>query len=551
MAISNTSILIKRSQTTGKPGSLNQGELAYSYLSNTLFFGTVGGNGVVNVGGQYYTSTVDAATNANTVNTLVKRDAGGAFAGQLYGNANTATLLQNSQNFSVSGGDISASAVSFNGSSPVTLNASLNNVGPTGSGSVGSATSVPVIQYGANGRILSVSSASIQTSFSVSDGVHSNTVNGGSTLTFNGTNGITTSITPGTETVTVSTDNTIVRSNTAAVGIQTIGTDVQISGNLTVTGAVTYVNTSIIQSTGSIMHLAANNSVGDVIDIGFVGEYNNGSANLSTGLVRDAGSKNYYLFTNVASGSVTGNTIANNLFSTSNTATLYSNLVAAQANASSANITSASIGTLSLTNALPVTSGGTGVQTIPTGQVVIGAGTNAVNTLANVSLSNTGTYGLNSTIIGFTSDAWGRATSITYAPISGLTVPQGGTGQSTFATGQLIIGGGTGPMNALANSSYANTGTYGTNSTLASLSVDVYGRVTAASWQPISGLTVSQGGTGTSTFTTNGITYGNGTGAIQVTAAAGTSDQTWSNQILTVTNSGVPTWTTTMDGGTF
>ena len=83
------------------------------------------------------------------------------------------------------------------------------------------------------------------------------------------------------------------------------------------------------------------------------------------------------------------------------------------------------------------------------------------------------------------------------------------------------------------------------------MSVDAYGRTTAASWQPISGLTVSQGGTGAATFTTNGITYGNGTGAIQVTAAAGTSDQTWSNQIMTVNNSGVPTWTTTMDGGTF
>jgi len=38
---------------------------------------------------------------------------------------------------------------------------------------------------------------------------------------------------------------------------------------------------------------------------------------------------------------------------------------------------------------------------------------------------------------------------------------------------------------------------------------------------------------------------------MQVTAAAGSSDQTWSNQILTVTNSGVPVWTSALDGGTF
>ena len=79
MAISNTSILIKRSLTTGRPSALNAGEFAYSYVSNTLFIGVPGGNGVVNVGGLYYTSTLDSATNANTVNTLVRRDEGGSF----------------------------------------------------------------------------------------------------------------------------------------------------------------------------------------------------------------------------------------------------------------------------------------------------------------------------------------------------------------------------------------------------------------------------------------------------------------------------------------
>ena len=64
-------------------------------------------------------------------------------------------------------------------------------------------------------------------------------------------------------------------------------------------------------------------------------------------------------------------------------------------------------------------------------------------------------------------------------------------------------------------------------------------------------LATSYGGTGLSSVTQNGITYGNGTGALGVTAAAGSADQTWSNQILTVNNSGVPTWSTAMDGGTF
>ena len=70
-------------------------------------------------------------------------------------------------------------------------------------------------------------------------------------------------------------------------------------------------------------------------------------------------------------------------------------------------------------------------------------------------------------------------------------------------------------------------------------------------------LEVQYGGSGVSTFTTNGIVYGNGTSPLQVTAEAnmaspGTgSDATTSYQVLTVTSAGVPVWTDTIDGGTF
>ena len=70
-------------------------------------------------------------------------------------------------------------------------------------------------------------------------------------------------------------------------------------------------------------------------------------------------------------------------------------------------------------------------------------------------------------------------------------------------------------------------------------------------------LEVQYGGTGASTFTTNGIVYGQGASPMQVTAAAnmvspGTgTDATTSYQVLTVTSAGVPVWTNTIDGGTF
>ena len=70
-------------------------------------------------------------------------------------------------------------------------------------------------------------------------------------------------------------------------------------------------------------------------------------------------------------------------------------------------------------------------------------------------------------------------------------------------------------------------------------------------------LEVQFGGTGASTFTTNGIVFGNGASPMQVTAAANMAspgsgdDATTSYQVLTVTSAGVPVWTNTLDGGTF
>ena len=59
------------------------------------------------------------------------------------------------------------------------------------------------------------------------------------------------------------------------------------------------------------------------------------------------------------------------------------------------------------------------------------------------------------------------------------------------------------------------------------------------------------GGTGRTTATSNGILYGTGTGTMGVTAA-GTWDSTHSvGQLLSVNSSGTPTWTNTIDGGTF
>jgi hypothetical protein len=65
-------------------------------------------------------------------------------------------------------------------------------------------------------------------------------------------------------------------------------------------------------------------------------------------------------------------------------------------------------------------------------------------------------------------------------------------------------------------------------------------------------LAVADGGTGVSSFSNNGVVYGDGSNALDVTATPGASDATTSFQILSASSSnGVPVWTTSIDGGTY
>jgi hypothetical protein len=545
--MANTNILIKRSTTTGRPSSLLAGEFAYSYSSNTLFFGSPTGNGVVNVGGVYYTQTLDAATTANTATTLVKRDANGAFAGRLTGIADKADILTNARNFSISGTDITASTQSFDGSSAIVLNAALNAVPGLTAGSVGSTTQIPVITYGANGRILGVTTAAISTSFTIAaDGGASQTISGGDTLTLVGGAGIT-STASATDIVTFDVDSTVVRANTP-VTLQTIDGNVTITGNLAVQGTQFVTNTTTLNIADPLIYLASNNYTSDLVDIGFAGNYFDGTNERHTGVFRNAGNKEYYIFDNYLPEISSNNEIdvANTSF---RLATLNANLIA----------TVATVGNLTLTNALPVASGGTGKNTFTTGQLIIGSGTNGLTQIANSSVAVGQSFGSASVVPVFQTDVYGRVSSVSNTSIaidasavtSGtLPIARGGTNGTTFTDNQITYFDGS-KIASLANTTYTQTGTLASNNTITAITVDGFGRFTAATTSAISGLTVPQGGTGLSSVTLNGITYGNGTGAVGVTSAAGGADQTWSNQILTVTNAGVPVWSSALDGGQF
>ena len=255
----NTEILIKRSLATAKPTSLAQGELAYSYTSNTLFIGTSDGAASLAIG------------------------AYNDFSGNYKNGANT----------------------------------------------YGDQTHIPIITVAANGLITNVTTSEISTTLAI------NADTGGpsevnlidQTLNINSGDGVNTSVSG--QTITVSADYTqVIGANGYGGGTQTIDGILNISGDLNVSGNISYTDVETLVAQNSLIFLANNNIASDVIDIGFVGQSNNGTNIVYTGLFRHAGDpgKDYYLFDNYTTnpdGSFVINPGSNNF----TLSTLHANIV--------------------------------------------------------------------------------------------------------------------------------------------------------------------------------------------------------------------------------
>jgi hypothetical protein len=98
--------------------------------------------------------TEDDLTVVRNINASGVTTSTGGFVGDLTGNADTATALQNSRDFSVSGDVVTASAVSFNGTGNVGLAVTLTETG-VAAGTYGASNLIPRITVDAKGRITS------------------------------------------------------------------------------------------------------------------------------------------------------------------------------------------------------------------------------------------------------------------------------------------------------------------------------------------------------------------------------------------------------------
>jgi hypothetical protein len=184
----------------------------------------------------------------------------------------------------------------------------------------------------------------------------------------------------------------------------------------------------------------------------------------------------------------------------------------------STGVTSVSLGTTGLTPAtgttgavvvagtLNVANGGTGATTLASGSVLLGAGTSAVTTVApgaanNVLTSNGTTWvsqagggssGVSSITFGSTGLTPSTASTGAVTVAGTLAVANGGTGQTTYTNGQLLIGNTTG--NTLAKATLtAGSGITITNGA---------GTITIAATAGGGGTVTSVSGTGS----TNGLT---------------------------------------------
>ena len=93
-------------------------------------------------------------------------------------------------------------------------------------------------------------------------------------------------------------DDTVIGGSSAAAGtftsLESSG-NLVVGGNLTVNGASTTIESATLSIEDPILHLGKDND-DDIVDLGLVGKYNDGSDNYWTGLLRDASDEKFKLF---------------------------------------------------------------------------------------------------------------------------------------------------------------------------------------------------------------------------------------------------------------
>ena len=552
--MANTTIQLKYSTVTTAPTTLNVAEPAYSYVSNTLFIGTPGSDGVIAVGGQFYTNQQgliftktnvafdtanSAASYANAAFASSNNNAGaataGSYANSAFGVANSAASYANSAfGLGNSAFAVSNSAASYANSGFAVANSSAsyaNSAFLTANNTAG-------VNLTQNTNISSA--ASYANSAFLQANTPSYTANSAAAYA----NGA------------FAAANTKLSSSGG-----TITGDLSITGNLVVSGNTTYVDTEILTVEDSLIKLANNNTAGDTVDIGFYGMYKpaTGAVNY-TGLARTAGANTYFLFRGLTNDPTT-NALASGSVTASNTATLIANVQAYSITINSVDVETNQNRIFTQANSAYATANSAGsyansaflaantpshvansAASYANSAFIVANNSLGIDLTQNTNISSAASYANSAFAAANTADAKGTSAG-SYAN-SGFAVANSAAGYANSAFAKA---------NTDVTTISVSGGYFGNGATIASFTLEANGRISqanstligiSASQVTVGTLPVARGGTGAGSFTTNGVLLGQGTSAL-TTASSSTE-----GHVLTINNSGVPTFAH-LSGGTF
>ena len=440
-------IQIKRSLTTAGAPSLANGELAFTANGDHLFIGSNGAS--ITIAGKFNpgvltanqalvangTSGIDKIITANAVVTTLTANGTTGTDGQVLVSNGTVAYWANpsSSSFTIAG---ETGTDTFNTGETLTfaaangISTAVTNGTVTFSVDTGSTLTVNSVGIHVNTANLSVATSQLTGDVTLGSGTSGDYVatitagngisgsssgeGGAATIAVVANNGLSTNssgvfVVAGDGLVSNSTGVHVGAANGISVSADAVGvttgstltvnsagvhvnsalsiTDLSLSGNLTVLGTLTTIDTTNLTVQDSLIELANGNATTDILDIGLYGQFGSSGAKF-TGLFRDATDGIYKLFTGSQTEPTTTVDIAATGYTTAtlqaflNSGGLVSNATNLALTANATVNVSITANSLTLSTPLAVASGGLGLSSITAGAILVGNGSGTATVLA-------------------------------------------------------------------------------------------------------------------------------------------------------------------------